>query len=171
MSLPSDCARAATAEEARYRVDYPNSRPRASKIVALDERAAAITRDLETAQWNGARFLALAGRTKGVQGLDSIPLDLDLRDSSGRISRLTGELAGADVLVMISSAGEVADDAGIIGKCCAERGIMTTGIIVEDGAGADAVERSLKSLRPNARMLVVASDADYIPEMLAALRA
>jgi hypothetical protein len=171
MSSPSDCARAATAEEARYRVNYPNSRSRASKIIALDERAVAIERELETESWNGARFLSLAGRTRGVQGLDSIPLDLDLRDSSGAIVRLSEELADADVVVMISTAGESPDDAGIIGKSCAGRGIMTTGIIVEADARPGDVERTLAKLRPNARMLVVVSDADYIPEMLTALRA
>ncbi len=171
MSSPSDCARAATAEEARYRVDYPNSKPRTSKIVAMDDRAAAITRDLETASWNGARFLSLIGRTKGVQGLDSIPLDLDLRDRSGAVARLSKELPGADVVVMIASAGESPADAGIVGRSCAARGIMTTGIIVEAGASAEEVELTLETLRPNARMLVVASDADYVAEMLTALRA
>lgn len=171
MSLPSDCARAATAEEARYRVDYPNSKPRASLIVAMDDRAAAITGELETASWNGARFLSLIGKTRGVQDLDSIPLDLDLRASSGAVVRLSDELPGADVVVMIASAGEAREEANVIGNSCAARGIMTTGIIVEAGAGAKEVEHTLRSLRPNARMLVVASDADYIREMLTALRA
>ncbi|MDH5412261.1 MAG: 3-methyl-2-oxobutanoate hydroxymethyltransferase [Alphaproteobacteria bacterium] len=171
MSLPSDCARAATAEEARYRVNYPNSRPRASKIIALDDRAEKITGDLETASWKGARFLALAGRTKGAQGLDAIPLDLDLRDSSGAIVRLSDEIVGADVLVMIASAGKTTENITIIGKACAARGIMTTGVVVEGDARPDEVERTLAALRPNTRMLVVAPDADYIPEMLIALRA
>lgn len=171
MYSPSDCARAATAEEARYRVNYPNSKPRTSKIVALDKGATAIARELETGSWNGARFLSSLGRAKGVQGLDSIPLDLDLQDTSGAVVQLTGELTDADVVVMIASAGEAPEDAGVIGKSCAERGIMTTGIIVEAGADAVSVERTLTALRPNVRMLVVASDADYVPEMLTALRA
>jgi hypothetical protein len=169
--LPSDCARAATAEEARFRVDYPNSKPRVSKIIALDGEAAAIMRDLETASWKGARFLSLVGRTRGVQGLDAIPLDLDLRDDLGAVTRLSDEIAGADIVVMIAAAGAAVADVSIVGKACATRGIMTTGVIVEAGAGADAVERTLRTLRPHARMLVVASDADYIPEMLTALRA
>jgi hypothetical protein len=171
MTLPGDCARAATAEEARFRVDYPNSKPRASRIIALDDAAAAIMGDLETASWKGARFLSLVGRTRGAQGLDAIPLDLDLRDAAGAITLLGAEIAGADVVVMIATAGAAAEEAAIVGKACAARGIMTTGVIVEAGARADAVERTLAALRPNARMLVVASDADYIPEMLNALRA
>lgn len=171
MSSPSDCARAATAEEARYRVNYPNSRPRASKVVALDEGAWEIARTLERASWNGARFFAAVGRSKGTQGLDAIPVDLDLRESSGKIARLTAELGDADVVVMIASAGESPADADVIGKACAERGIMTTAILVEADADPIAVERTLTRLRPNARMLVVASDADYVPEMLSALRA
>jgi len=169
--LPSDCVRATTAEEARCRVDYPNSKPRASKIIALDGKAAAIMRELETAPWKGARFLSLVGKTRGLQGLDIIPLDLDLRDASGGITLLSNEIAGADVVVMIAVAGTVAENVSIIGKACAARGIMTTGVIVEAGARSGEVERTLTALRPNARMLVVASDADYVPEMLAALRA
>lgn len=171
MSLPSDCVRAATAEEARFRVNYPNSKPRVSKIIALDGEAAAIMRDVEIASWKGARFLSLAGRTRSVQGLDAIPLDLDLHDNLGAVTRLSDEIAGADVVVMIASAGTAIADVSIVGKACAARGIMTTGVIVESGAPADAVERTLRTLRPYTRMLVVASDADYIPEMLTALRA
>ena len=171
MNLPSDCARAATAEEARFRVDYPNSKPRASKIIALDGEAAAIMRDLETASWKGARFLSLVGRTRGLQGLDAIPQDLDLRDAWGAVTLLSDEIAGADVVVMIASAGSVIEEVSIIGETCAAHGIMTTGIIVESGARADEIERTLRTLRPYARMLVVASDVEYIPEMLTALRA
>ena len=32
----SESARMTTAEEARFRIDYPNSKPRAIKVVALD---------------------------------------------------------------------------------------------------------------------------------------
>jgi len=140
-------------------------------IIALDGKAAEIMRDLETAPWKGARFLSLVGKTRGLQGLDIIPLDLDLRDASGGITLLSNEIAGADVVVMIAVAGTAAEDVSIIGKACAARGIMTTGVIIEAGARADEVERTLTALRPNTRMLVVASDADYVPEMLAALRA
>jgi len=171
MNLPSDCARAATAEEARFRVDYPNSKQRSSIVVALDDKAKALMDRLETASWKGARFRSLVGRTRGVQGLEAIPLDLDLRNGAGAVTRLSDEIADADVVVMIAAAGEAADEVSVIGDRCAARGIMTTGVIFETGVQAAGLQRTLNALRPNTRMLVVASDADYIPEMLAALRA
>ena len=39
-TLLSSCARASTREEARFRVDYPNSATRSTRIFALDKRAA-----------------------------------------------------------------------------------------------------------------------------------
>ena len=35
----SESARATTAEEARFRINYPNSRPRKSRVIALDKTA------------------------------------------------------------------------------------------------------------------------------------
>jgi hypothetical protein len=34
--MPTESARMTTAEEARFRVDYPNSKPRSVKVIALD---------------------------------------------------------------------------------------------------------------------------------------
>lgn len=173
MHTPSHCARAATAEEARFRVDYPNSRPRSTKIVALDDAAATVIHALEDTAWQGARFLTLVGRAKGVQGLDAIPPDLDLRDAYGQIVGLRNEIRGADAVVMIATAGSPAEAeaASIIGRACGDRGIMTTAIVVEGEGRPAAGGDTLAALRPHARMLVVASGADYIPDMLAALRA
>ena len=38
--LPSSCARAASAEESRFRIDRPIAPSRAGRVVALDARAA-----------------------------------------------------------------------------------------------------------------------------------
>lgn len=171
MTLLSDCASAATAAEARFRVDYPNSRPRATRVVALDETAAEAMRNAQDANWNGARFLVCLGRSRGVHGLDSIPLDFDLRASDGSIARLSDELSTADCVVMVATATADREAASIIGNACQARGIAATGLIVApDGMSSD-LGPALSALRPTARMLVVASDVEYIPEMLTALRA
>lgn len=171
MRMPSECARAATAKEARFRVDYPNSRPRSSKIVALDDGAATAIRAIRDTPWRGARFLSVIGRTTGAHGLDSIPPDLDLRESSGKTVRLADELPGADLVVMIATDGAAADAASIVGRACEARGIMTTGVILRADGRPEADGRTLGALRPHARMLVVVSDAEFIPDMLTALRA
>lgn len=168
--MPGNCASATTAGEARYRVDYPNSRRRSTRIIALDKDAAAAMRAIAAGPWNDARFLALVGRTKSAHGLDTVPMDLDLCESGGDVVRLSDEINGADQLVMLATAGAAGEEAGTIGKACRARGIMTSGIIIEgDGTGV-AVEQTLKSMRPFTAMLVVASEMDYVSELLVALR-
>jgi len=44
-------------------------------------------------------------------------------------------------------------------------------LLPREGASEDEVSASLKELRPHARMLVVASGADYVEAMLSAMRA
>jgi hypothetical protein len=156
------CARAATAAEAAFRVQYPNSLPRASRIVALDRGAAGLLHAISEDPWKGARFLILA------------PVQPDL--AAGRV-RLTGpdgaaldaasELDGADVVVLVATTDEGAGPAAAVGTMARARGIMTAGVVVA-GSEADAVVRAL---RPSAAVLVMASDADYLPAMLTALRA
>lgn len=171
MTLLSDCASAATAAEARFRIDYPNSLPRATRIVALDEGAAAAMRKAQTATWNDARFLVCLGRSRGVQGLDSIPPDLDLRAPDGSVVRLSDELSGADAVVMVATAAADHEAAATIGDACRSRRVAATGLLVALEDAPNALGPTLAALRPTARMLVVASEAEYIPEMLAALRA
>lgn len=167
----ASCAKAASAAEARYRVEYPNSRQRASRIIALDEASAAVMRRIAAQPWNGARFLTYVSKTAGAKGLDSLPVDASLMDADGNTVRLSDELAGADVVVMIAAAGGASDAAAVVGNACFVRGIMTTGLISASGGDQAEVERSVAALRPYAAMLVVSTSEEYIPEMLSALRA
>ena len=170
-TLLGSCARAATAAEARFRVDYPNSRQRASRIVALDEASAGVMRRISEAPWNGAHFLTYVSKTAGAKGLDSLPVDASLQATDGSEVRLSGELDEADVVVMIAAAGGASDAAAVIGNASLVRGIMTTGLIVATGGDRAEVERTVAALRPYAAMLVVSTSEEYIPEMLTALRA
>src|SRR3954468_4969629 len=58
--LANSCALAATAAEARYRIDARPQAPRATSVVALDDGAMAVVRDLAGQDWNAARFLGCA---------------------------------------------------------------------------------------------------------------
>ena len=77
-TLLHSCARAATAAEARFRIEYPNSTTRASRIVALDDDAAELMRQIEEGPWSGARFLTFVA-TRTSPGHESAPLDATLR--------------------------------------------------------------------------------------------
>src|ERR687893_414152 len=52
----SESARMASAQEARYRVNYPNSIPRSIKVVALDEPSKDLVDEVSRLPWNKASF-------------------------------------------------------------------------------------------------------------------
>jgi hypothetical protein len=165
-TLLNSCARAATAAEARFRIDY-QPRPRASRVIALDEVAAEIVRDLAGRDWQGGHFLTL-DQSAGVEA------EPRFRDPAlGAAASLGAELDGADVAVMIATAAATpasALAASAIGDECAFRGIMSAGLVLTDAAGPDSVRDVVTALRPNAMVLVVLSEVDDIAEILTALR-
>ena len=169
--MPSSCARAATTAEARFRIRYPNSRPRATTIIALDQESEQALRPLQACAWNGARFLTFMSARGLGEGLERVAIDARLRDRAGREVSLVAEVESADGVIMVVGAGGGAEAAEVIGNACLVRGVMTTGLIIAGpGSGAE-VSRTLRNLRPFAAMLVVSSGAEYVAEMLTALRA
>ncbi|HZO96716.1 MAG TPA: hypothetical protein VFB42_05025 [Gaiellaceae bacterium] len=137
--LASSCARAATAAEARFRIGRPIG-GRSARVVALDGGAAGVVERVARERWQGARFFT--GAAVAAE-----------------------ELADADLLLMVATAGDGADAAAALARACAERGIMTAGLIV--GEAAEAVT----ALRPYARVLMVTEDERDVAEVLTALRA
>jgi hypothetical protein len=142
--LASSCAFAATAEEARFRIDRPIG-GRAALVIALDDEAAEVVDRVAELPWQGARFFRS-------------PDELDLER----------ELADADVAIMIATADADGDVAETIARACAERGIMTSGLIL--GERLD-VGPAVSALRPYARNLMVTDDEDDVGAVLTALRA
>jgi hypothetical protein len=142
--LANSCARAATAAEASFRIDGPIG-PRSAVIVALDEEAANVVDRVAERPWGGARFF----RTAGGQ-------------------RFAEVLADADVAIMIATAEADGEAASVIAHTCAERGIMTTGLILGERL---AVGAAVTALRPYARNLMVTDDEEDVAEVLTALRA
>ena len=140
--LGSSCARAATAAEARFRIDRPIA-GRSARIIALDESAAEVVVRVATLPWLGARFF-----TSGP------PTPADLAD--------------ADVAIMIATADADAETASAVARACAERGIMTAGLILGERA---EVAAAVSALRPYTRNLMVTDDEDDVAEVLTALRA
>jgi hypothetical protein len=57
--LLSESARVTTAQEARFRIQTPNSKPRAVKVIALDGEAARLVDEISKQPWNGAAFFAV----------------------------------------------------------------------------------------------------------------
>lgn len=161
-TLQSSCARAATAAEARFRVPYPNALPRASRVIALDRGAAQLMHEISEEPWRGAHFLILAPVQPALA-----EQEVRLTGPEGAALTLTDELRGADLVVMIATTAEAAREAAVIGQLAREAAVMTAGIVAA-GAEADPVVRAM---RPSVAVLVIATEADYLPAMLSALRA
>jgi hypothetical protein len=157
----SSCARAASAAEARFRIDAPVESRRA-RVIALDEPAAAVLRSVAALEWASARFFVCD--TVG-EGGDAD--DLLLRGIDGSPAVLSGELAGAHVVVMVATQDSGADSAYAIGKACWERAVMTAGLVLGDGSRTLG---AVAALRPHARVLLPTADESDLVELLTALR-
>jgi len=161
----SECARAVTPEEARFRVDYPNSTSRRIKIVALDQPAERVVRRLAGGKWNSATFMTAVKIGH--------PATKDwLADLAGHALDLLEQIRTADHVVTVSTAGENAEDAAILAEACTARRIMLTALVIDPSAVPEAqLLRTVTPLRAHAAMLVVAKGEEYVEAMLTALRA
>jgi hypothetical protein len=142
--LGNSCARAATADEARFRIDRPIG-GRIALIIALDDEAGDVVERVAERPWGAARFFRTAAEV-----------------------RLAHELTDADVAIMVGTGAADGDSAAAIGRACAERGIMSAGLILGDRSDVAA---AVAALRPYARNLMVTDDEDDIAAVLTALRA
>lgn len=166
----SESARSTTAEEARFRIGYPNSSPRTSRIIALDQPSYDALRRLEDLPWNGARFLRFISARPASERLASLPVDAILEDRTGSQVGLMDEIGEADVVVMVTSGEPARNAAEVIGNACFVRGKMTTGLILGSDEQSERGLRTLRAMRPYAAMLVVSADEEFVVEMLTALR-
>jgi hypothetical protein len=168
----SESARMSSAAEARFRVQSPNSKPRAIKVIALDAPSEAVVRRLAEAPWNRATFLTASAFAGAPRSEQRVSADGWLSDLAGRIKSLMDEVDTADLVVMIATAGGNAQAASIIGEACSLKRVTTTALIVGvTSASDDALSKTLAQLRPWSLMVVIANDADYIEDMMTALRA
>src|SRR5258707_10165043 len=167
--MDSESARMSSAAEARFRVDYPNSKPRVVKVVALDAASERVVKRLAQQSWNRGTFFTSI-KFEGAPGSGE-SWSAWLSALAGRTKALVEEVSGADLVVMVSSAGTSAQAAAVIGEACAARKVMTMALIIgSEQRSNEELSKTLAALRPYASMLVIASGDEYIEEMLAALR-
>jgi hypothetical protein len=170
--MQSESARMTTAEEARFRVDYPNSKPRAVKVIALDGPSERVVKRLAEGSWQRASFFTALKFDGAPRGGEGWSMQAWLSDLAGRTKDLVDEVASADLVVMVATAGTQAEAAAVIAEACGVRKVMTMALIIDgDSKSNEQLSRTLASLRPYASMLVIAHNDDYIDAMLAALRA
>jgi N-acetylmuramoyl-L-alanine amidase len=168
----SESARATTAEESKFRINAPNSKPRAIKVIALDPRSEELIKRLAKETWNGATFFTSLHFDSQPQSGADWSMKAWLNDLAGRTSKLIDEINTADLVVMVAAGGTKAEAASVIGEAASLKKVMTTALILDRASASDqALSDTLLHLRPYASMLVVADDDDYIEAMLQALRA
>jgi hypothetical protein len=166
----SESARMASAAEARFRIDAPNSKPRAVKVIALDRPSEAAIKQLSGPQWSNATFLT-ASSFAGTAGKEAFSVSGWLSDLAGRTKNLIDEVSAADLVVMVATAGQDDQAASIIGEACGAKHVTTALVFGATTSTDEALSRTLATLRPHARMLVISGSDDYIADMLTALRA
>ena len=170
--MDSESARMSSAAEARFRIDYPNSKPRVVKVVALDAASERVVKRVAQQGWQRATFFTSIKFEGAARSGESWSMQAWLSDLAGRTKALVEEVAAADLVVMVSSAGTSAQAAAGIGEACAARKVMSMALINgSEQRSNEELSKTLAALRPYASMLVIASGDEYIEEMLAALRA
>jgi hypothetical protein len=167
--MTSESARMSSAAEARFRVQTPNSKPRATRVIALDAPSEAVVRGLAEAVSGSATFLTVIATADSAGG--EPPADGWLIDLTGRRTLLQDELRGADLVIMIAAAGGDARGAAAIGRACSLARVTTTALVVGAAAASEQDQsKTLAQLRPWSLMVVIAGNDDYIADMMTALR-
>jgi hypothetical protein len=170
--MQSESARMSSAAEAKFRIDQPNSRPRAVKVIALDAASERVVKDLASGPWQNATFLTASAFSGAPRPGEKFTVGGWLNDLAGRTKDLVDEVNSADLVVMVATAGESAAAAALIGEACGVKHVMTTALILGGASSSDdALSKMLTQLRPHAMMLVISSADEYIADMLTALRA
>jgi hypothetical protein len=168
----SESARMSSAAEARFRIEAPNSTPRAIKVIALDRPSESVVKTLAQSAWNNATFFTASAFAGSPHKDQPFSMQGWLSDLAGRTKDLLDEINTADLVVMVATAGENAQAASVIGEACGLKRVMTTALILGSAAKSDEVlAKTLAAVRPYAQMLVIASAEEYIFDMLTALRA
>ena len=168
--MQSESARMSSAQEARFRINAPNSLPRTTKVIALDPPSEAVVKRLAQAHWSGASFFTATAFASAPRKGES--LKGWLSDLAGRAKNLVDEVNSADHVVMVAAAGQDVQAASLIGEACSLKRVMTTALVLGSSSISDDVlSKTLSHLRPWSLMLVIASAEDYIGDMLMALRA
>ncbi len=170
--MDSESARMSSAAEAKFRINAPNSKPRAVKVIALDAPSERIVKDLAAAQWQRASFLTASAFSSTPPQGERFSMGGWLNDLAGRTKDLVDEVTSADLVVMVATAGENAGAAALIGEVCNLKHVMTTALILGGASSSDdTISKMLAQLRPHVMMLVISSADEYINDMLTALRA
>ncbi|GEM_PF-1183442 len=163
----------AAAADTRHRIDYPNSRPRALALVGLGDGGAKIARRAGEHGFAHVRILTAEHPSpdRHVDSGEASALTGMARAIAAEGHRLGQALEQADMIFMVATPTDDLGVAAEIGQLGRQRNILITGVLIAPSATAPNVDGALELLRAATDMLVIASDASYVMEMLAELGA
>ena len=82
--MRSESARMSSAAEARFRIDAPNSTPRAIKVIALDRPSEVALKRIAQLPWNRAEFFIASALAGTVHPPGALSVENWLSDLVGR---------------------------------------------------------------------------------------
>lgn len=153
----SSSARAATTEEAAYRIDYHLAFARSTRVIAFDESAKKIVESVAKSEWGQAKFYSAS-----ASGYDLVAL-------SGESHDMIAEIEHSDSVIFVATDSLVSQAVASVGAACRERSIMTAGLLMLNEGPLRG--ETLAAIRPHTRVLIVPADEDDLFELLRAIRA
>ena len=156
----------AAAADTRHRVQYPNSRPRAIKLIGLGAGGGRMADEIAERGLRHVQAIG-AGAARNAEASSAEMLQT-LADENGEIGRA---IRAADMVFVVAREGDHVALARAVGQMAHERGVLVTGILIQGSDSGVLPDVTLNALRGACDMLVIVSDADYVAEMLGALGA
>lgn len=145
------------------RIQAPNSRPRTIAMVGLGEGGAAVAQRMKAEGLGPLAVRVFASpRVPAADALATIKSDGD---------DLHRALQEADMILVVACRGDDVGLTPVVARIARDRGVQVTAIyLVPSAAGTPSEEDdTLRILRSDVHMLVVATDETYVAAMIAAL--
>ena len=144
----SESARMSSAAEARFRIQTPPPTARAVMVIPLDSGSEDLVTTLSERTWNGVTFL-----------------------SASAAADVLADVSAADLVVMVATVGADASAAAMIGEACSRRRIPTATCVIRGASASEAaLSGTLAQVRPWSLMVVIASDHNYVEDLLRSFR-
>jgi cell division GTPase FtsZ len=143
---------AAAASDTHHRIDSPNSRQRCIKVVGIGQGGARVARAIE------------------AMGLRDVNVVVPQHNDAAVVVGALQSLAGADMLFVVACAGDDLGLAPLVKQAVRRTGILVTGVLIQQKS-EPAATADLAVLRAASDLLVIASDENYVTDMLVELGA
>jgi hypothetical protein len=166
--IMSQTERAVRASETRFRIKAANSSGREMRVFGLGPASLAVARRAVGECGPRVRLWETRGALLAPPD-DAVSSDAWLAEVASRSAAIGKWLDGANTVIIVAAAGESTAAVPVIAKLVQATGALLTGLVVDGHHAPAEVQSVVTALRPCCSMLVQASDAAYVTDMLSAL--